>query len=126
MAVLEHRALTATIISLAIKVHRYVGPGLLESVYKECLGIELAEAGITFERETTVPVVYRARTIPLGFRADIIVDNKILIEIKAVVQLIPARQSQRLTCLRMSGLQIGPLMNFHAPRLKDGVRRLIV
>jgi GxxExxY protein len=123
---LEHQALTERIIGFAIEVHRTVGPGLLESVYAECVALELAHVGIRFEAQVTVPVIYKGVTIPLGFRADVVVENTIILEIKAVAALLPAHESQLLTYLRMSHLRIGLLMNFHAPRLKDGLRRFIV
>jgi GxxExxY protein len=123
---LEQRTLTARIIGPGIEVHRTVGPGLLESVYAECVAVELAHAGIGFESQVTVPVIYKGITIPLGFRADIIVENTIILEIKAVAALLPAHQAQLLSYLRMSQLRIGLLMNFHAPRLNDGLRRFIV
>jgi GxxExxY protein len=123
---LEHRSLTEKIIGLAIEVHRTVGPGLLESVYAECLAYELGHAGIGFETQVTVPVIYKGVTIPLGFRADMVVENTIIVEIKAVAALVPAHEAQLLTYLRMSQLRIGLLMNFHSPRLKDGLRRFIV
>jgi GxxExxY protein len=123
---LEHQALTERIIGFAIEVHRTVGPGLLESVYVECMALELARAGVNFEAQVAVPVIYKGITIPLGFRADVVVENSIILEIKAVTALLPARESQLLNDLRMSNLRVGLLMNFHAPRLKDGLRRLIV
>jgi GxxExxY protein len=123
---LEHQTLTETIIGLAIEVHRTVGPGLLESVYAKCMALELAHAGISFETQVTMPVIYKGLTIPLGFRADVVVENTIILEIKAVAALLHAHESQLLTYLRMSHLRVGLLMNFHAPRLKDGLRRFIV
>ena len=123
---LKHRDLTGRIIGLAIEVHRAIGPGVLESVYSECLADELRQAGIPFQREVMVPVVYKGRTLPLGFRADIVVANAVLLEIKAVATLLPAHDAQLLTYLRISQIQIGLLMNFHATRLQDGLRRFIV
>ena len=123
---LEHHDLTERIIGLAIEVHKNVGPGLLESVYAECLGLELTGAGIGIESQVMVPVIYKGITIPLGFRADIVVENTIILEIKAVAALLSTHEAQLLTYLRMSRLRVGLLMNFHAPRLKDGLRRLIV
>ena len=99
---------------------------MLESVYSECLADELRQAGIPFQREVMVPVVYKGRTLPLGFRADIVVANAVLLEIKAVATLLPAHDAQLLTYLRISQIQIGLLMNFHATRLQDGLRRFIV
>lgn len=123
---LEHRELTERVIGLAIEVHRIIGPGLLESVYTECLCLELEQAGIAFESEVMVPVIYKSKTIPLGFRADILVANAVIIEIKAIASLVPAHEAQILTYLRMSQIRVGLLMNFHAVRLKDGLRRFIV
>lgn len=123
---LEHRALTERVIGVAIEVHRTVRPGLLESVYEECLCLELERAGIPFASQVMVPVIYKGKTIPLGFRADILVANAIILEIKAVTALVPAHEAQIVTYLRMSQLRAGLLMNFHAPRLKDGMRRFIV
>jgi GxxExxY protein len=123
---LEFNALSNRVIGLAIEVHRSVGPGLLENVYRECLGMELEEAGIPFRSEVMVPVHYKGHPIALGFRSDIVVDDAIILEIKAVTAFVPAHEAQILTYLRMSGMRLGFLMNFHAARLKDGLRRLIV
>ena len=123
---LEQGELTERIIGLAIEVHRTIGPGLLESVYAGCLCLELEHAGIPFESQVMVPVVYKGITIPLGFRSDILVANAVILEIKAVATLLPTHDAQILTYLRMSHVRIGLLMNFHAPRLKDGLRRFIV
>ena len=123
---LEQRTLTGKIIGFAIEIHRTVRPGLLESVYAECMALELSHAGIAFQSQVTMPVIYKGMMIPLGFRADIVVENTIILEIKAVAALLPAHDAQLLTYLRMSELRIGLLMNFHAPRLKDGLRRFIV
>ena len=123
---LENHELTRRVIGLGMEVHSYVGTGLLESVYRECLCLELRRAGLAAESEVMIPVFYKDTRIPLGFRADIVVENKIIIEIKSVTALLPAHESQLITYLRMSGIRIGLLMNFHAPRLKEGLRRFIV
>jgi GxxExxY protein len=123
---LHHRDLTDRIIGLAIEVHRTVGPGLLETVYSECLADELGQAGIPFQRQIPVPVVYKGKTLPLGFRADILVANTVLLESKAVTALLATHDAQILTYLRMSQIRIGLLLNFHAIRLRDGLRRFIV
>jgi GxxExxY protein len=122
---LEHRDLTDRIIGLAIEVHRQTGPGLLESVYAGCLGFELERAGIPLLRQVGIPVFYKGTQIPLGFRADLLVAETVILEIKAVPALLPAHEAQLLTYLRMSGLPVGLLMNFHAPRLKDGLKRFV-
>jgi GxxExxY protein len=123
---IEQRILTEKIIGFAIEVHRSVGPGQLESVYTACMALEPGHAGISFETQITVPVIYKGMRNSLGFRVDIIVENAIILEIKAVAALLPAHDAQLLTYLRMSNLRIGLLMNFHAPRLKDGLGRFIV
>jgi GxxExxY protein len=123
---LKQRALTERVIGLAIEVHRTIGPGLLESVYAECLCLELGHAGIPFESQVAVPITYKEITIPVGFRADIVVERAIILEVKAVATLLPAHQTQLLTYLRMSGISVGLLMNFHAGLLKDGLLRLVL
>jgi GxxExxY protein len=123
---LKHRALTEHVIGLAIEVHRTTGPGLLESVYTECLCLELEQAGIPFETQTMIPVFYKGRIIPLGFRADIVVDAAIILEIKAVASLLPVHEAQLLTYLRMSRISVGLLMNFHTKLLKNGLMRFVV
>jgi GxxExxY protein len=124
--VLEHRDLTERIIGLAIEVHRTIGPGLLESVYEACLCLELKRAGIPFRRQVSMPVVYKGTLISLGFRADIVVEDTVILEIKGVAAFIPAHEAQILTYLRMSHVRVGLLLNFHATRLKDGIQRFVV
>ena len=123
---LEHRGLTERIIGLAIEVHRIGGPGLLESVYAGCLCRELDQAGVPFRRQVAVPVVYKGAAIGLGFRADIVVDGAVIVEVKAVPGLIAAHEAQILSYLRMSQIRVGLLLNFHALRLTDGLRRFVV
>jgi GxxExxY protein len=123
---LIHRELTSAIIRLAIDFHRHVGPGLLESVYERCLCVELEDAGIPFKTQVTVPVIYKGRHIPLGFRADILVDGKVIVEAKAIAALLPNHETQLMTYLRMSQIRVGLLMNFHAPTLRQGLRRFVV
>jgi GxxExxY protein len=123
---LEHGALTERLIGLAIGVHEILGPGVFESVYQECLCLELREAGIAFESEVIMPVVYKGHTIPMGFRADIVVEDAVIIEVKAVAAFVPSHRAQLLTYLRMSKIRVGLLMNFHAPQQKDGLLRCIV
>jgi len=120
------RQLTEQVIGLAIEVHRVTGPGMLESVYEGCLCHELAQAGIAFDRQVGIPVTYKGVQFEEGFRADILVARQVVVEIKAVAKLVPAHDAQVLTYLRMSGLRVGPLFNFHAPPLKDGLRRFII
>ena len=123
---LVHGELTEQVIGLAIKLHRRLGPGLLESVYEECLCFELQQAGIDFGRQIAVPVVYEGVLLEPGFRADIVVAHELILEIKLVDRLLPVHEAQILTYLRMSGYRIGLLLNFNALRLKDGIRRFVM
>ncbi|HUB11501.1 MAG TPA: GxxExxY protein [Acetobacteraceae bacterium] len=118
--------LTERIIGLAIEVHRNTGRGLLESVYEQCLCHELRQAGIACERQVLVPVVYKGITVGDGFRADIIVQREVILEIKAAAAILPAHEAQLHTYLSMSGLHVGLILNFNARRLIDGIRRYVV
>jgi GxxExxY protein len=125
--VLSHEnALTARIIGLAIEVHKHLGPGLLESAYEECLCHEIRCADITFERQKYLPVVYKTVKVDCGYRMDIVVEGKLVIEVKAVDRLMPIHEAQMLTYLRLSGCRVGLLMNFNSVALKDGLRRLVL
>jgi GxxExxY protein len=119
------QSLTEQIIGLAIEVHRNTGRGLLESVYEQCLCYELDHAGLPFERQALVAVNYKGIVLDEGFRADIVVDRKVILEVKAVATILPAHEAQLQTYLRMSGIRIGLLLNFHATRLTDGLRRYV-
>jgi GxxExxY protein len=118
--------LTEQVIGLGITVHRHAGPGMLESVYEQCLCFELHKPGVPFERQVSLPVMYRGHEIGDGFRADIIVDRTAIVEVKAVPAEFPPHEAQLRTYLRMSGLRVGLLMNFNEPRLVNGLRRFIV
>jgi GxxExxY protein len=118
--------LTEQVIGLAIEVHRHTGPGLLESVYEQCLCHELREAGIPFERQVAIPVIYKAMPIGEGFRADIVVAREVILEIKSIAAILPAHEAQLHTYLRMSGIRIGLILNFNTRRLTEGIRRFVV
>lgn len=118
--------LTQQVIGLAIEVHRHLGPGLLESVYDQCLTLELRRAGIDFARQVALPVLYKDEQIDNGFKADIIVAQTLILEIKSVATILPVHEMQLRTYLRLSALRIGLLLNFNAPRLTDGLRRFVV
>src|SRR5687768_7173193 len=118
--------LTGRIIGAAIEVHRQLGPGLLESAYRACLCWELRNSGMTLARERAVPVVYKGVRVDVGYRADLIVNERVLVELKCVERLAPIHTTQVVTYLRLSGLHIGLLMNFHVPFLRDGVVRVVL
>jgi GxxExxY protein len=120
----ENDPLTERIIGLAIDIHRQLGPGLLESAYEECLAFELQQAAIAFERQISVPVVYKSIRLDCAYRLDLKVENKLIVEIKSVERLMPIHEAQLITYLRLTGLPVGLLLNFNTNVLKNGIRRL--
>ena len=119
-------AITEKIIGAAIEVHRITGPGLLESVYEECLCYELSQARLKFRRQVDLPVVYKGLKLDCGFRMDVVVEDSIILELKTVEHLLPIHSAQLLTYLKLSGKQVGLLMNFNEPVLRRGLKRLVV
>jgi GxxExxY protein len=117
--------LTDRVIKFAIEVHRELGPGLLESVYEECLHAELTNDGLAVERQLVFPITYKQRRLDLAYRADLVVERELVVEIKAVDQILPVQHAQVLTYLRLSGLRVGLLLNFNTVRLVDGLRRFV-
>ena len=118
-------ALARSAVDSALAVHRALGPGLLESAYRDCLQIELASRGHRVEREQILPINYRGHTIPRAFRADLLVDRELLLELKAVETLLPVHRVQLVTYLRLLRLPLGLLINFNVPLLKDGLQRVL-
>jgi GxxExxY protein len=116
--------LTDAVIGCAIEVHRALGPGLLESAYEECLCFELRQHGLSHRRQVALPVVYKSVKLDCGYRLDIVVEEKLILELKTVETFLPIHTAQLLTYLRLSGVRTGLLLNFHAAVLKDGIRRL--
>ena len=110
----------------AFNVHRELGPGLLESVYEHCLASDLIMSGLLVERQVAIPVTYRNERLDAGFRLDILVERKVLVEVKAIDALASIHTAQILTYLRFSQVRLGYLINFNAVRLKDGFRRLVL
>ncbi len=119
-------SLTERVIGLAMEIHRHTGPGLLESVHEQCLCYEFQRAGLPFERQVAIPVTYKGVAVGDGFRADIVVDRQVILEIKAATAILPAHEAQLQTYLRMSGIRVGLIFNFNASRLIDGLRRFVV
>lgn len=112
-------------IGACIQVHRELGPGLLESAYDECVAVELAHRGIPFERKRRVPLVYRGQRLHAYYEMDLVVDGCVVVELKAVEQVLPVDAAQVISYLRLSGLPIGLLVNFHESILKKGLRRYV-
>ena len=115
--------LTEEIIGCAIEVHKYLGPGMLESAYEECLCYELLQAGLNFERQKQIPVRYKSITIDCGYRIDILVENLVVLELKAVDDLNHIHQAQTLTYMNFADIETGLLINFNTKLLKHGLKR---
>ncbi|HIJ61856.1 MAG TPA: GxxExxY protein [Rhodospirillaceae bacterium] len=114
------------VIGLAIEVHRTLGPGLLESAYEECLCHELSQNNIAYRRQVAVPVIYKGLKLDCGYRLDIVADQSLIIEIKAVERLLPIHDAQIMTYLKLTGIHAGLLLNFHSVVLRDGLRRIVL
>ena len=123
---MDENALSKVIIGTAIEVHRLFGPGLLESVYEECLAYELNQQQIPFERQKPIPVAYKDIHLDCGFRVDLLVDNLVIVELKAIEKLAPIHDAQVLTYLRLTQCKLGLLLNFNMLRLRDGIKRLVL
>ncbi|GAB4415919.1 MAG: hypothetical protein KatS3mg051_0058 [Anaerolineae bacterium] len=120
------RILTQQIIGAAIEVHRALGPGLLESAYETCLCHELTLRQIPFDRQKQLPVIYKGIEVECGYRLDLLVADTVVVEIKAVEQFLPVHQAQVLSYLRLGGWEVGLLINFHVPVLRQGIRRIVL
>jgi|SRR5579864_1126922 len=123
---MNNTELTRSIIGAAIEVHKLLGPGLLESAYEDCLCHELALRRIRFEKQKPIPLVYKGTKLECGFRLDLLVEGRVVVELKSVDGLGPIHEAIVLTYLRLSGHELGLLINFNVPVLKDGVRRFIM
>ena len=113
-------------VNAALRVHKSFGPGLLGSVYEHCLVYELTKAGVALERQVILPVLYDGMELKAGYRVDLIVDECLIVQIKAVEALTPLHEAQVLTYLKLSGLRLGLLINFNVLLLKHGVRRFVL
>ena len=117
--------LTEEIIGAAIEVHRQTGPGLMESVYEECLCYELSQLGLAFQREVHLPLSYKGIKLDCGFKMDLLVEDLVVLELKTVDQLLPVHSAQLLTYLKLSGKKVGLLINFNESVLTKGLKRLV-
>ena len=122
----EINELSRKVLSYAYSVHTALGPGLLESAYKECLFYEIAKTGICIEKEKAMPLVYKEIRLDAGYRIDLLVENKVIVEIKSVDVLTDIHAAQVLTYLKLSGCRVGLLLNFNVTYLKAGIRRLVL
>jgi GxxExxY protein len=117
--------ITEAIIGAAICVHKELGPGLLESAYEACLAYELAEKRLKFERQKALPVIYRGVELDCGYRIDFLVEDQVVVELKAIENLEPIHEAQLLSYLKLSKCKVGLLINFNVKVLKDGIHRLV-
>jgi GxxExxY protein len=117
--------ITHEIIAAAMKVHSVLGPGLLESAYHACLLHELRKRNLSVASQVGLPVVYEGEKIDLGYRIDLIVEDRVILEIKCVDAINPVHKAQLLSYMRLSGRQVGLLINFHVEHLKDGIKRMV-
>lgn len=118
--------LTSEIIGGAVEVHKALGPGLLESAYNECLAYELEVRGFSVQREVLLPITYKEVEIDHGYRLDLLIENRIVIELKAVEKFTDVHTAQILTYMKLGGFDLGLLINFHEKLLKDGIKRFVL
>jgi GxxExxY protein len=122
---MEMNDLTGKIIGCAMKVHSALGPGLLESAYEACLEFELKRSGFRVERQKELPVIYGGVKVDCGYRIDLLVEECVILELKAIESLAPIHEAQLLSYLKLSGMQVGLLINFNVLHLRDGIKRMV-
>jgi GxxExxY protein len=123
---MEFDVLSKKVIGLAIDVHKELGPGLLENTYRECLNFECNRAGMQCLTEVELPVIYKGMKIPCGYRIDMLLEDKLILELKSVERLLPIHEAQLLTYLKLSHKETGLLINFNEKLLKRGIRRFVL
>jgi GxxExxY protein len=123
--IMDINQLSSKIIGAAIEVHRILGPGLLESAYEECICYELELRRIKFERQKALPVIYKGKRLDCGYRLDIVIENRIITELKSIEKIEPIHKAQLLSYLKLSGQKLGLLLNFNVSVMKDGIVRLV-
>jgi GxxExxY protein len=123
---MEFDELSNRVIGCAIEVHRVLGPGLLESTYEQCLAYELGQAGIEFELQRPLPVIYKSIRLDCGYRVDLLVNNQLILELKSVDAIQGIHQAQLLTYMKLAAIKTGLLINFNVTKLKDGIQRFVL
>lgn len=122
---MSENELSKIIVNSCCQIHKELGPGLFESVYEECLHFELIQQGLSVQRQKELPVIYKSLKMEIGFRIDLIVENKVIVEIKSIETIAPVHQKQLLTYLRLTNLKLGLLINFNEALIKDGIQRIV-
>ena len=117
--------LSSRIIGAAIEVHKALGPGLLESAYEECLSHEFSFRNFSFERQKSLPLIYKGKKLDCGYRLDLVVENAIILELKSCEKIEPIHKAQLLTYLKLSGLHLGLVLNFNTTVMRDGIVRIV-
>ena len=123
---MEQDKLTRKVIGCAIEVHKALGPGLLESVYEKCLAIELEDSNIKYETEKGIAVQYKGKGLDCGFRADFVIEDELIVELKAADKILPIHEAQLLTYMKLANIKTGLLINFNVMLLKDGIKRFVL
>ncbi|MBZ5523295.1 MAG: GxxExxY protein [Acidobacteriia bacterium] len=122
---METNQITGQIIASAMKIHSAIGPGVLESVYRTCLGYELERAGFKVQSELALPVLYQGLRLQSGYRVDLLIENRIVVELKCVDAVLPIHKAQLMTYLRLANMPLGLLLNFNVVHLRDGIKRIL-
>lgn len=122
----EINTLTGKVIGAGIEVHKILGPGLLESAYEACLCLELDRQKIIYERQKDLPIEYKGVKLDCGYRLDLLLPSRLIVELKACEKLLPIHQAQLLTYMKLTGIKTGLLINFNVPVLKDGIKRMVL
>ena len=122
---MEENEISGIVIDKCLKIHKSLGPGLLESVYEEVLIYELQQDNFKCEKQVEIPVIYENVKMDIGFKADIIIENKVIIELKSVENILPVHKKQLLTYLKLTNLKLGLLINFNVDLIKDGITRIV-
>ena len=126
MSELKFEELTSRILGFAVEVHRHLGPGLLESIYEECLAYELENAGITFERQKPIPIIYKQIVLDKGYRIVFLVEKRVVVEIKSVEALNTVHEAQVLIHMKRAEIPVGLLLNFNVTSLRKGIKRFVM
>ncbi len=122
---MELNEISGTIVDSAMKVHTALGPGLLESTYEACLAFELAERGLEVRTQVALPITYRTVRLDAGYRLDLLVEDSVIVELKAVESVLPIHEAQLLSYLKLSGKNLGLLINFNVVHLRNGIKRMV-
>ena len=121
----ENPEVSAQVVDVAMKVHSALGPGLLESAYQACMAVALRKRGLRVDEQLAMPIHFEGNRIDVGYRLDMLVERELVVELKAVVRVLPIHQAQLLSYLRLGNYRVGLLLNFHVPRMREGIMRIV-